>query len=526
MPRIEKSHRLKIRHKPRRWSTGWGTSILQYQRKPGPMNPEPNLPSQLAAQFATEPLLVTDRDRIRFANQAFADLVGVPLSDLEGKGVDQLITILDEPLVVGRLRSALHQGQPFRGEAACHTASGGTIPVDLSVIPVEADAEVLYVVSALDLRHRKQLEHHLWHSQRLDAVTQLADGISHEINNAIQVIGGFTTMASPADLPTIDRAARRAGSLFQELLEFSRRRPTTRGPLDLNAVISHWHGLLEALLGPELFLNLELSENLPPVHADRVELQHILINLVVNARDAMPDGGTLTIASHPVRADQRLDDGDLDERLGEFVVLTVSDTGIGMDAETKAQLFQPFFTTKGSHGPRGLGLATVQQIVRETGGLLWVRSQPKNGTSVEVHFQALRDEAASAGSDPADPSAPRRGSETILLVDDDPDVLEVARRGLEFFGYRVVAAGSAAEATTIAAARGEEIAVLVTDVILPGQRGTGLAKELIADWPHLRILFISGAPNRGETLAPRAAHLTKPFSPDQLAQAVQALLDA
>ena len=487
-----------------------------------------DLPSQLAAQHATEPLLVTDRDRVRFANQAFANLVGVPLSDLEGKGIDQLVTILDEPLVVERLRNALKQDQPFRGEATCHTVSGGTVPIDLSVIPVRTDAETLYAVSAIDLRHRKRLEHQLWQSQRLDAVTQLADGIAHELNNAVQVIAGFTSLGGtqPTDLPTLERAARRASSLFQELIEFSRRRPTTRGPLDLNPVITQWHGLLEALLGPEVILALELSEGLPHAYADRVELQHILINLVVNARDAMPTGGTLTISTHPVRPDERLHHGGLDERLGEFVVLTVSDTGVGMDAETKAKLFQPFFTTKETPGARGLGLSTVQQIVRETGGLLWVRSQPNSGTSVEVHFQALPETVPPADPDAPQTASPRRGSETILLVDDEPGVLEVARRGLEFFGYRVVAAASAAEATTVAAERGGEISVLVTDIVLPGQRGTGLAEELIADWPHLKILFISGTPTRGDTLAPRAAHLTKPFSPDQLARAVQLLIDA
>ncbi len=483
------------------------------------MNVEADLSSQLAAQHATEPLLVTDRDRVRFANQAFANLVGVPLSDLEGKGIDQLVTILDEPLVVERLRSALKQDQPFRGEASCHTASGGTVPVDLSVIPIRTDSETLYAVSALDLRHRKQLEHQLRQSQRLDAVTQLADGIAHELNNAVQIIAGFTNLANrPTDLPTVERAARRASSLLQELLAFSRRRPTARGSIDLNAVITEWHGLLDAVLGRELILALDLAEALPPAYADRGELQHILINLVVNARDAMPTGGTLTISTHPVRPDERLHHGGLDERLGEFVVLTVTDTGVGMDADTKAQLFQP--------GGRGRGLTTVQQIVRETGGLLWVRSQPNQGTSVEVHFQALPEPVWSADPESPQPAAsPRRGSETILLVDDDPGVLEVTRRGLEYFGYHVVAAGSAAEATTVAAERGNEISVLVTDVILPGQLGTGLAEELIADWPHLKILFISGAPARGDTLAPRA-HLSKPFSPDQLARAVQSLIDA
>ncbi len=490
------------------------------------------LPQSLAAEYATEPLLVTDSDRVRFANQAFADLVGVPQAEIEGRGIDQIVTIIDEPMVVERLRNALRQGQPFRGEATCHTASGGTVPVEMTVIPVVSGTETLYVVSGLDLRHRKRLEHKLWQSQRLDAVTQLVDWISHEMNDAVQVIAGFAELSGQTsrqlkrdDIRVIERASRRATRMLSQLLDFARRRPAARTPIDLNEVIAQWHDLLEPLIGADIRLFADLDPAAPPIFADRGEIQHILINLVTNARDAMPGGGTVTIATRMTKPDERIKFEGLDERLAEYVVMSVTDTGIGMTAETKANLFQPFFTTKGDPGARGLGLATVQEIVREAGGLLWVRSQPDAGTSVEIHFPALA--AVTPAARPAPPAAPPRpGNETILLVDDDPGVLRFAQRGLELYGYQVVAAQSAAEATAIAAERGGEIALLVTDVMMPGQRGTGLAQELLADWPHLKVLFISGySGDESAEVVRRAAYLGKPFSIEELAGAARGALE-
>jgi PAS domain S-box-containing protein len=499
-----------------------------------PMSAAAESPQELAAIHATEPLLVTDSERVVFVNQAFANLVGVPLGDIVDRGIDQIITILGEPMVVDRLKSALRQHQSFRGEASCHTAGGGSVPVDLTVIPVASGDRELFVVSAHDLRRQKRLEHQLWQSQRLDALTQLADGIAHGMNEAIQVMSGYANLSAPDpgprqltgdDLAALERAARRASYLLTELLEFARPSPPMRTPVDLSAVIGQWEPLLHPLIGTHIRLIVDLGRDLPLVLADAKEIHQILINLVTNARDAMADGGTLTISTHLVEPDHALDHGDLDEQLGRYVILTVTDTGVGMSADIKANLFQPFFSTKGGPGTRGLGMATVQEIVRETGGLLWVRSQPQQGTSVEVHFPAL----AQPNIPPPAPAAraPRFGNETILLVDDDPGVLKVSQRVLERFGYRVVTAASAAEATTYAAERGAEISLLVTDVMMPGQRGTGLAQELLAEWPHLRVLFISGHPSEEVAqMARKAPYLNKPFTSEDLGRAVRAAFDS
>ncbi len=494
------------------------------------MNPSTPETRSLAAELATEPLLVADTERVHFANQAFANLVGIPIAEIENKAVDQVITILEEPLVVDRLRNAMRQGQPFRGEAACYTATGDTVPVDLAVFPTLCPGQTLYVVSATDLRRQKQLEDRLRRSQRLEALARFADAITHEINNVVHVLSGYASLfaagkaggdSALADLVTVEQAARRGEKLLRDLLEFSRPRPIVRTATDLNATITDWRELLGILVVPEIRLIIDLAPDVPPVHADRHEIQHILINLVSNAQAAMPEGGTLTVSTHAVRPDQTSAAHHLDERVGEYGVLTVADTGVGMSAEQRARAFDGF-------AGGGLGLATVHGIVRESGGLLWIRSQPNAGTSVEIHFQALREAVVHTGERAARPPQPQPGSETILLVDDDPLVLRMARRGLEQLGYRVLPAQSAAEATALAAEHGTAIALLVTDVMMPGQRGTGLATELRADLPHLKVLFISGHPEIDGIVRSDepALHLAKPFAPDELGIAIRQILDA
>jgi two-component system, cell cycle sensor histidine kinase and response regulator CckA len=493
------------------------------------MSPSTPEARALAAELATEPLLIADTERVHFANQAFADLVGVPIAEIENKAVDQFVTILEEPLVVDRLRSAMRQGQPFRGEASCYTAGGEVVPVDLAVFPGHLGDQTLYVVSATDLRHQKRLESRLRQSQRLEALGRFADAIAHEVNNVVHVLAGSSSLlaaAKPgtdpvqADLKAIEEAARRGERLLRDLLDFSRPRPIARIATDLNDAIESWRYLLEIFVGPEIRLIVDLAPDVPPVHADRHEIQHILINLVANAQAAMPEGGTLTVTTHAVRPDPTVRTS-VAERFGEYAVLTVADTGRGMSAGERAKAFDSYATP-------GLGLATVQGIVRESGGLLWIRSQPAVGTSVEIQFQALHGAVVGTSGRTSLPRAPRRGSETILLVDDDPLVLRVARRGLEGLGYRVLPAQSAAEATAIAAELGTEIALLVTDVMMPGQRGTGLAAELQAELPSLKVLFVSGHPDAGgsDQSGRPALHLTKPFSADELGTAVRLVLDA
>jgi len=485
--------------------------------------------AELAATHATEPLAVIDEQGCRFANQALANLVGVPLTELEGAPADRLFGLLEDGPLIERVRSALRQRQPFRGEGGCRTASGRVIAVELSVLPV-SEAEPLAVIGFRDLQRTKRMEHQLRRTQRLDAVTRLADGIAHEMNNVIQVLtlhGGLLREAlgaddeRHADMATVEQASRRGEALLRELLELTRSRPTARRSTDLNRIIRGWEHLLLAMVGSDIRLILDLAPDLPAAYADRGEVQHILVNLVSNARDAMPDGGTLTIATQQATPHHGLGHFATAATAG-YVMLAVADTGVGMSDETKANLFQPFFTTKDEPRSRGLGLATVHEIIREAGGLVWVRSQPGAGTSVEVHFPALPSTSCDTASPPVVADTPPRGSETILLVDDDPLVLRVTRRALEQFGYRVLAAESAAEATALAAERGADIALLVSDVMMPGQRGTGLARELKNDWPHLAILLMSGYPAEpGET--PR---LAKPFTTDELGHAVRAVLDA
>jgi PAS domain S-box-containing protein len=501
-------------------------------------------PAELAAVHASEGLLVADWERILFLNQRLQQLLDVRADELIGQPIERLGDFISEPETVDRLRNAFRQGQPFQGEVTRRQADGSQFAVELIVTPVPPDSgpgavaggHWMVVVAIRDLRHSKRLEHQLWQSQRLDAVTNLADGVAHEMNNVVQVLAGYGSLIAEtlpkddprgADLKAIEVAARRGGALLKELLAFARRRPSSRSPLDLNEVIRSWADLIQVLVGAEIRLILDLADDLPPVSADRGEVQQILLNLLSNARDAMsPAGGTLTIVTHEVVPGEVVAKASVDERIGEYVVLTVADTGVGMSSDTKAQLFEPFFTTKDDRGSRGLGLATVHEIVRESGGLVWVRSRPGEGTSVEVHFPALRSPAV----EPA-PAAVGRvelpsGSETLLVVDDDVLVLRVASRSLERLGYRVFSAGSAAQATAIAAEHGRELDLLLTDVSMPGQRGPGLAEELQGEWPHLKVLFMTGYPLESSPLGADAPHLAKPFSPEELAQAIRTALGA
>jgi signal transduction histidine kinase len=503
-------------------------------------HPPRRSPAELAAVHASEGLLVADWERILFLNVRLPELLDVRADDLLGQPIERLGDFISEPETVDRLRNAFRQGQPFQGEITRRRSDGSQFALELTVTPVLPESESggghwMVVVSLRDLRHSKRLQHQLWQSQRLDAVTNLADGVAHEMNNVVQVLAGYGSLIAEtlpkddpraSDLEAIEAAARRGGALLKELLAFARRRPSIRSPLDLNEVIESWADLIQALVGAEIRLILDLARGLPPVSADRGEVQQILLNLLSNARDAMsPAGGTLTIATHEVAPGEVVAKASVDARVGEYVVLTVADTGVGMSSDTKAQLFQPFFTTKDDRGSRGLGLATVHDIVREAGGLVWVRSRPGEGTSVEVHFPALRSPAAEPAPRVSRPLESPGGSETVLVVDDDELVLRVASRSLERFGYRVYSAGSAAQATAIAAERGRELDLLLTDVSMPGQRGTGLAEELQTDWPHLRVLFMTGYPIESTPLGADAPHLAKPFSPEELALAIRTALE-
>lgn len=477
------------------------------------------------------------------ANQVMERVTGSPAGRLAGADPVTLAAgALDQP-THARLCTALVQGQPFHADVLWRAGRQEPVPFELTVSPLGAGGGGRWLWRFRDIRERRQLEQQLWLAQRMETVGLLARGVSHDFNNILTALSGYTSFLLQgipyddplrADAMEIERAARQAALLIDQLLAFSRREGIRPRALDLNQVLQALRPTLERLAGEHIHVLVEPGEIPGAVLGDERQLQQVIINLVANARDAMPSGGTLTVGTTASRPEDVLPGSSVDQASGSHVLLTVSDTGIGMTPATKAQLFTPFFTTKDPDESPGLGLATVHGLVRQLGGYVWVESEVDRGTTVRVYLPVLDEspaaEAATGGqARPLPEPSIRGGDEVILFVEDEPAILHLGRRLLEGFGYRVVPAGSAAEATAVAAERGTELDLLLTDVVMPGQHGPDLAEELLQEHPGLRVLCVSGHP-AGGGLRREAAHrfptLLKPFTADELARKVREVLDA
>ncbi len=402
----------------------------------------------------------------------------------------------------------------------------------------DGEGRPIYLLAYLrDVTERKNLEAQLQQAQKMEAVGQLAGGIAHDFNNLLTAILGSTellladtTVADPRreDVQEISRAAHRAAGLVRQLLAFSRKQVMQPRLVNLNAIVQEMGGMLRRVVGERIALRLDLDPALGHVTADPGQLEQVLANLGVNARDAMPDGGALTIATANVSGPGlgSADDGLLPG--GPLVALTVSDTGTGMDEHVLAHLFEPFFTTKELGRGTGLGLATVYGIVRQSGGHIQVASRLGEGSRFTVYLPraepAIRPAAPLV---PADEPAPG-GSETVLVVEDEEAVRHLLCRVLRGKGYRVLEASNAEAAIVAASAAAEPIHLLLTDIVMPGLGGPALAAQLAADHPALRVLFITGyapeAVERRAHLIEAGGLLEKPFTADQLARKVREVL--
>ena len=387
--------------------------------------------------------------------------------------------------------------------------------------------------AVMDVTERQTLETQLRHAQKMEAVGRLAGGIAHDFNNLLTAILGHTDMVL-GELPADDRhrppiedvraAAQRAATLTGQLLAFSRRQTLQPRPLDLNQVVSSMEQMLRRLIGEDVRLVTRLDERIGAVRADQSQVEQVVANLVVNARDALPRGGTVRLetANAVIGATAR------GPAPGPYVRLTVHDDGVGMTPDVMASIFEPFFTTKEIGKGTGLGLATVYGIVQQSGGHIEVRSELGAGATFDVYLPRLPDEPAAPASDAADAPA-AGGSETILLVEDEAAVRRLARRVLERHGYVVLEAADGPAALILSAARSGPIHLLVTDVVMPGMRGDELARRLCGDRKELGVLYISGYTDGAVDLATAhaAGHefLAKPFMPDALARTVRGLLD-
>ncbi|HEU4749287.1 MAG TPA: ATP-binding protein, partial [Gemmatimonadaceae bacterium] len=393
------------------------------------------------------------------------------------------------------------------------------------------------IVNARDVTEQEKAENLFRQSQKMEALGQLVGGIAHDFNNLLTVMTVSSSMlledlgaddSRRADVQEICDATERAAALTNQLLVFSRKQVMQPRNIRLNESIEHVQRLLRRLIGDDIELSTALDEDLAAIHADPGQIEQVLINLVVNARDAMPEGGKIRIATSNVELAEQREGRRVGAPAGKYVLLSVSDTGSGMTPEVQEHLFEPFFTTKEQGKGTGLGLSTVHGIVKQSGGDLWVYSEIGQGTTFKVYFPALSSDAA---PDPDRTSAQpvKRGRETVLLVEDDAKLILLSARILEGLDYTVMLARNGQEALEIIAAHGDRINVVVTDVVMPVMSGRPLIEKLREIYPELRFLFMSGYTadevTRRGILEGQSPFLQKPFTPEQLGRKIREVLD-
>jgi nitrogen-specific signal transduction histidine kinase/ActR/RegA family two-component response regulator len=380
------------------------------------------------------------------------------------------------------------------------------------------------LVVGQDISERRQLEGQLRQAQKMEAVGRLAGGVAHDFNNLLMVIKGHTELLLGALEPAqpmmrkieqIDRSADRATALTRQLLAFSRMQVLQPQVINLNAIIDEMGKLLPRLIGEDIELLIRTDEDLGTVRADASQMEQVIMNLAVNARDAMPNGGKLVIETANAELDHSYMASHPLMKVGPYIQLVVTDSGTGMDAETQAHIFEPFFTTKEKGKGTGLGLATVYGIVKQSGGFIWVYSELGKGTSFKIYLPRLDQVEDQVGA-PHNPGEVPMGTETVLLTEDEQDVREIAREFLESGGYSVIEAKDGVEAIQLAARHRGKIQLLVTDMVMPGMTGQELAVKLQSEHPGLCVVFMSGYSEHAATemanADPSVRLLTKPFS--------------
>jgi len=472
-------------------------------------------------------------------NPAFETITGWRREEWVGQPFERLVHPEDLPLaleLLGRVvRGELRPASQFR----VRTAKGDFRVGEFSATPQLHEGRLVGILGiGRDVTERVQLEQQLRQAQKMEAVGRLAGGIAHDFNNILTAITGYAdllledlgpTDPRRQDADEIHKAAERAAGLTRQLLAFSRQQVLQPTVLEVNNLVSDLEKMLRRLLGEDVELSTRLAPTTGRVKADPGQLEQVIMNLAVNARDAMPNGGKLTLETGNVELDEVYATDHYPARAGPFVLLAVSDTGIGMSDETQAHMFEPFFTTKEKGKGTGLGLATVYGIIKQSGGFIWVYSEVGHGTTFKLYLPRVEELAERASQPVQAPARPARGTETVLVVEDEAPVRSVARQVLERHGYTVLEAPSAEAALDLATRYSGTIHLLLTDVVMPGLNGRELASRLADLRPDARVIFMSGytddAVTRHGVLEPGSAYVQKPFTPDAIARRVREVLD-
>ncbi len=476
-------------------------------------------------------------------NPAASRLFGYAKEEMLGRHMSEL----HDPALAGSLdrtiRAALVVDGKWNGEICYYCKDGTTALCEVDIVAHHDSAGVAvgYIGVNRDVTERRRLEEQLRQSQKMDAVGQLAGGIAHDFNNLLTIIKTYTEFLledAPAgnpqrdDLLEIRTAVRRAAALTQQLLAFSRHQLLQPRVLDLNDVVEGIEPMLRRIIGEDIHVVLRPADGLWPVLADPGQLEQVLVNLAVNARDAMNQGGTLTIATRNVSVTQ---DGDGEGELlepGDWVRLDVIDTGTGMDEATRARAFEPFFTTKPPGKGTGLGLSTVYGIVKQSSGTIRIETSPEPGTTITIHLRRAEElpprEARRATPQGTAAISPA-GAEVVLVVEDEAVVRALARRVLERQGYTVIEACDGRDGMRVAESFHGVIDLLVTDMVMPELGGADLYRGLHLQRPDMRVLYMSGYTEneiiRRGMFEPGMASLRKPFTPVELAREVRRVLD-
>ena len=499
------------------------------------------------------------RSEARARRLVESNIIGIGIGDLSGKLIDangaflKILGYTSEEVLSGEVRWDTMTPPEYREidrrateqlnstgvaspwEKEFIRKDGSRVPILIGATTLAAEGGgVEGVFFILDLSERKQLEGQLRQAQKMEAIGLLSGGIAHDFNNLLSVILGYSEVL--LDRPEVDgqtrhqceeikKAGERAASLTRQLLAFSRQQVLEPRVLNLNTVVAETKKMLQRVIGEDIDLQTALDPTLGSVRADPGGIEQVIMNLAVNARDAMPGGGKLVIETSNAEPDQQYALHHVPFAPGRYICLAVTDSGVGMDEQTRARIFEPFFTTKEVGKGTGLGLSTVYGIVKQSGGYIWVYSEPGNGSVFKMYLprvdepvQCVRPEESVAGL--------FRGTETILLVEDEQAVRMLTRCLLEQNGYTVIEAGDGSEALEIARRRTDPIDLLLTDVVMPGINGPTLACSLSSIHPETKVLFTSGYSGNFGAIPAGASMLQKPFPRVKLLRKLRELLDA
>jgi two-component system, cell cycle sensor histidine kinase and response regulator CckA len=493
-----------------------------------------------AIEQAAEVIVVTDAQAsIQYVNPAFETTTGYARNEVLGKNPRILQSGKQDEAFYRGLWDTLTNGNTWHGRFINRKKDGQHYTEDATISPVrdEAGSIVSYVAVKRDITRDLDLEAQLLQSQKMEGIGRLAGGVAHDFNNILSVILSYAGFALGVvkegdalrdDIIEIRKAGERAAALTRQLLAFSRKQVLQPESLELNRILTNMEKMLQRIIGEDIDLVQVLAPDLGLVTADPGQIEQVIMNLAVNARDAMPEGGKLTIETANVELDLDYAAQHREVVPGPYVMIAVSDSGVGIDQQTMTRMFEPFFTTKGAGKGTGLGLSTVMGIVKQSGGSIFVYSEIGKGTTFKIYLPRELSTASAAGAKPTTMAQPSTGTETILVVEDEEPLRRIARRTLEAAGYKVLTAANGDEALATSAGRGGAIHLLLTDVVMPQMSGRVLATQLTKQRPALKVLYMSGYTDNAivhhGVLDAGTQFIAKPFTVDSLTRKVHEVL--